>query len=44
LAATRSVEDLGRSGDLSAASAALERLALELDRLKEALREHQPIK
>ena len=44
LAATRSVEDLGRSGDLSAASAALERLALELDRLKEALREHQSLK
>jgi PAS domain S-box-containing protein len=44
LAATRSVEDLGRSGDLSAASAALEKLALELDRLKEALREHQPLK
>ena len=31
LEATRRVEDIGRSGDLSAAPAALEKLAMELD-------------
>jgi PAS domain S-box-containing protein len=41
LAATRCAEDIGRSGDLSTASAALETLAMELDRLKEAIDGHR---
>jgi signal transduction histidine kinase/DNA-binding NarL/FixJ family response regulator/HPt (histidine-containing phosphotransfer) domain-containing protein len=41
LEATQCVEAIGRSGDLSAAPAALEKLAMELDRLKEALRDHR---
>jgi HPt (histidine-containing phosphotransfer) domain-containing protein len=41
LEATQCVETVGRSGDWSAAPAALERLARELDRLKEALGEHR---
>jgi HPt (histidine-containing phosphotransfer) domain-containing protein len=42
LAATRRVEEIGRSGDLSAAPAAVDALAEELDQLKNALRAHQP--
>jgi CheY-like chemotaxis protein/HPt (histidine-containing phosphotransfer) domain-containing protein len=41
LEATRRVEDIGRSGDLSAAPDALEKLAMELDRLKDALDGHR---
>ncbi len=37
LAAMQCVEDIGRSGDLSAAPAAVEKLAMELGRLTEAL-------
>jgi PAS domain S-box-containing protein len=40
--ATQHVEAIGRSGDLSAAAAAIETLAHELERLKEALGEHWP--
>jgi HPt (histidine-containing phosphotransfer) domain-containing protein len=40
--AARCVETLGRAGDLSAASAAVERLAGELARLKAALRDYCP--
>ena len=42
LEATRCVEDIGRSGDLSAAPAAIEKLAMELGRLKDALDGHRP--
>ena len=38
LAATRHVEEIGHSGDLTAAPAAIDNLAAELDRLKDALR------
>jgi PAS domain S-box-containing protein len=41
LAATGHVEDIGRSGDLSAAPGAIEKLAMELDRLKDALDGHR---
>ena len=41
LEATQCVEAIGRSGDLSAAPAALEKLAIELDRLKDAIDEHR---
>jgi two-component system sensor histidine kinase/response regulator len=41
LAATACVENIGRSGDLSAALAAIDRLAMELDRLKSALDGHR---
>jgi CheY-like chemotaxis protein len=40
-AATQRAEDIGRSGDLSAAPAALDKLAKELDRLKDALASHR---
>ncbi|MGO8744941.1 MAG: response regulator [Thermoguttaceae bacterium] len=39
LEATQHAESIGRSGDLSAASAVLEKLAIELDRLKAAIGE-----
>ena len=42
LAACQRVEDIGRSGDLSAAPGAVEKLAMELDRLKDALEGHRP--
>ena len=35
------MEHIGRSGDLSAAPAAIEKLAMELDRLKDALDGHR---
>ncbi len=41
LGAVQCLEDLGRSGELSAAPAALEILALELERLKDALGDHR---
>ena len=41
LAAIRCVEDIGRSGDLSAAPAVIDKLAMELDRLKSALDGHR---
>ena len=40
--ATKCVEAIIRSGDLTAAPAAIDRLATELNRLKDALRNHQP--
>ncbi len=42
LAATRCVEEVGRSDNLSVAPAAIEKLAMELDRLKDALGDHRP--
>jgi PAS domain S-box-containing protein len=42
LAATRCAEDIGRSGDLSTAPAALETLAMELGLLKDAIDGHRP--
>ena len=40
LEATRCVEAMGRSGDLTAAAAAIDKLAMELGRLKAALGDH----
>jgi HPt (histidine-containing phosphotransfer) domain-containing protein len=42
LEAAKCVEAMGRAGELSAASAAVERLAGEVARLKDALRDHCP--